>query len=124
METSNSQRISVIRSALDAMADHSEAITVELRLEAKKALAALDALLAKVSERVVALEEALEDTTEALELAAVRPGGKCNVQGMNVEKHAGTIRDLTPAELGIDPLDCVREPESGATPVVNCASSR
>jgi dihydroxy-acid dehydratase len=48
-------------------------------------------------------------TTEALELAAVRPGGKRNVQGMNVEKPAGTIRDLTPAELGFDPLDCVRE---------------
>jgi dihydroxy-acid dehydratase len=48
-------------------------------------------------------------TPEALELAAVRPGGKRNVQGMNVPMPAGTIRDLTPAELGFDPYDCVRE---------------
>ncbi len=46
---------------------------------------------------------------EALELAAVVAGGKHNVEGLNVSRRAGTIRDLSPAELGFDPYDCIRE---------------
>ena len=46
---------------------------------------------------------------EALELAAVTAGGTHNVEGMNVSRRAGTIRDLSPAELGFDPYDCIRE---------------
>jgi dihydroxy-acid dehydratase len=48
-------------------------------------------------------------TQEALELAAVVAGGTHNVEGMNVSRRAGTIRDLSPAELGFDPYDCIRE---------------
>jgi dihydroxy-acid dehydratase len=46
---------------------------------------------------------------EALELATVRAGGKRNVDGMNVPRPAGTIRELSREDLGFDPLDCVRE---------------
>jgi len=46
---------------------------------------------------------------EALELAAVRPGRQRNVEGLNVAKRPGTIRDLGPEILGFDPADCVRE---------------
>ncbi len=46
---------------------------------------------------------------EALELAAVVAGGTHNVEGMNVSRRTGTIRDLSPAELGFDPYDCIRE---------------
>jgi dihydroxy-acid dehydratase len=49
---------------------------------------------------------------EALELAAVRPGGKRNAQGLNVAKGPGTIRDLKPEDLGFDPADCIREAEN------------
>jgi dihydroxy-acid dehydratase len=48
-------------------------------------------------------------TQEALELAAVTPGGVRNSEGMNVPRAAKSIRDLTPAELGFDPADCIRE---------------
>jgi dihydroxy-acid dehydratase len=51
-------------------------------------------------------------TQEALELAAVTAGRKRNVQGMNVERQAATIRDLGPEVLGFDPMDCVREAAS------------
>jgi dihydroxy-acid dehydratase len=46
---------------------------------------------------------------EALELAAVTAGGTHNIEGMNVPRRAGTIRDLSPQELGFDPYDCIRE---------------
>ena len=48
-------------------------------------------------------------TQEALELAAVTPGGVRTSEGMNVRREAKSIRDLTPAELGFDPADCIRE---------------
>jgi dihydroxy-acid dehydratase len=48
-------------------------------------------------------------TQEALELAAVTPGGVRTSEGMNVRRAAKSIRDLTPAELGFDPADCIRE---------------
>jgi dihydroxy-acid dehydratase len=46
---------------------------------------------------------------EALELAAVTAGGQRTSQGMVVERKANTIRDLTNADLGFDPYDCIRE---------------
>jgi dihydroxy-acid dehydratase len=46
---------------------------------------------------------------EALELAAVTAGGTRNVDGLNVTRRAGTIRDLSAEELGFDPCDCIRE---------------
>jgi dihydroxy-acid dehydratase len=46
---------------------------------------------------------------EALELAAVRPGGRRSPEGMVVEKAPGTIRDLSAKALGFDPMDCIRE---------------
>ncbi|MEN6557135.1 MAG: dihydroxy-acid dehydratase [Thermoguttaceae bacterium] len=48
-------------------------------------------------------------SSEALALAAVRPGGHRTNQGMVVERSAASIRDLTPAQLGFDPKDCIRE---------------
>jgi len=49
---------------------------------------------------------------EALELAAVTAGGSRNLEGMNVVRRAGTIRDLSAKELGFDSYDCVREVEN------------
>jgi dihydroxy-acid dehydratase len=49
---------------------------------------------------------------EALELAAVSARGERNIEGMNVEKPAGSIRDLSSDDLGFDPYDCVREAEN------------
>ncbi len=46
---------------------------------------------------------------EALELAAVTAGGTRNVEGLNIARHADTIRDLSTQELGFDPHDCIRE---------------
>jgi dihydroxy-acid dehydratase len=46
---------------------------------------------------------------EALELAAVTPGGHRTNEGMTVQKTAATIRDLTKDDLGFDPYDCIRE---------------
>ena len=46
---------------------------------------------------------------EALQVAAVTAGRQRNAPGMSVAKDAGSIRDLTPDELGFDPADCVRE---------------
>ncbi len=48
---------------------------------------------------------------EALEVAAVTAGGKKSPEGMNVPRTAKSIRDLSPAELGFDPLDCIRTVE-------------
>ncbi|MGB9623423.1 MAG: dihydroxy-acid dehydratase [Phycisphaerae bacterium] len=45
---------------------------------------------------------------EALELAAVAPGGEPNVPGSSVKRTHKSIRDLTPDELGFDPYDCIR----------------
>ncbi len=44
----------------------------------------------------------------ALELAAVTAGGSKSPQGMNVPRTARSIRDLSPAQLGFDPFDCIR----------------
>ncbi|MGQ9576603.1 MAG: dihydroxy-acid dehydratase [Thermoguttaceae bacterium] len=51
-------------------------------------------------------------TQEALELAAVRPGGKRNLKGMNVPRRFASIRDLSSEDLGFDPRDCIREVDS------------
>jgi dihydroxy-acid dehydratase len=47
-------------------------------------------------------------TPEALQAAAVTAGGKQSPEGMNVPLKAASIRDLTPEQLGFDPLDCIR----------------
>jgi dihydroxy-acid dehydratase len=49
---------------------------------------------------------------EALEVAAVTAGGKKSPEGMNVRRAAKSIRDISPAELGFDPLDCIRTVEN------------
>jgi dihydroxy-acid dehydratase len=49
---------------------------------------------------------------EALELAAVTPGGMRTNQGMVVRRKAETVRELTKESLGFDPLDCIREVEN------------
>ena len=46
---------------------------------------------------------------EALEVAAVTAGGERNVQGMSVAKTVRSVRDLSSADLGFDPYDCIRE---------------
>jgi len=46
---------------------------------------------------------------EALELAAVTPGGKRTNQGMVVDRQAATVHDLSREQLGFDPYDCIRE---------------
>ncbi|MBN1591435.1 MAG: dihydroxy-acid dehydratase, partial [Pirellulales bacterium] len=46
---------------------------------------------------------------DALTLAAVTPGGQRNVEGLNVERTAGSIRELSPEMLGFEPADCIRE---------------
>ncbi len=51
-------------------------------------------------------------TPDALRLAAVRPQGKRNQEGMSVESGGLSIRDLSAADLGFDPADCVREVEN------------
>jgi dihydroxy-acid dehydratase len=48
-------------------------------------------------------------TADALELAAVTSGGTRTSEGMTVVRKAKSIRDLTPADLGCDPADCIRE---------------
>jgi dihydroxy-acid dehydratase len=50
--------------------------------------------------------------TEALELAAVTAGGSRTVEGMTVERRAKSVRDLKPADLGFDPLNCIREADN------------
>jgi dihydroxy-acid dehydratase len=47
--------------------------------------------------------------TEALELAAVTPGGERTPHGMTVVRKAASVRELTKEQLGFDPYDCVRE---------------
>ena len=49
---------------------------------------------------------------QALELAAVTPGGKRTHHGMVVDRRAASVRDLTKEQLGFDPYDCVREVEN------------
>ena len=46
---------------------------------------------------------------EALELAAVRAGGRRTNRGMSVARAAASIRQLSPEQLGFDPQDCIRE---------------
>ncbi|HLA83493.1 MAG TPA: dihydroxy-acid dehydratase [Thermoguttaceae bacterium] len=46
---------------------------------------------------------------EALSLAAVTPGGRRNVEGLNIEKTVGSVRELSADALGFDPADCIRE---------------
>lgn len=45
---------------------------------------------------------------DALELAAVRAGGKRTPNGVCVEKTVKSIRDLSKEQLGFDPYDCIR----------------
>ena len=42
-------------------------------------------------------------------MAAVTAGGARTNLGMTVRRQAKSIRDLSPADLGFDPLDCIRE---------------
>ncbi len=49
---------------------------------------------------------------EALEMAAVTASGARNSKGMSVRKRAGSIRELSQAELGFDPADCIREADN------------
>jgi len=49
---------------------------------------------------------------QALELAAVTPGGKRTHQGMVVDRRVVSVHDLTQEQLGFDPYDCVREVEN------------
>jgi dihydroxy-acid dehydratase len=49
---------------------------------------------------------------DALELAAVVPGGHRTPEGMKTVRVAKSIRELTPAELGFDPAECIREVEN------------
>jgi len=49
---------------------------------------------------------------EALALAAVTPGGRRNVEGLDVERTAGSVRELTADVLGFAPADCIREVEN------------
>ena len=48
---------------------------------------------------------------EALELAAVTAAGVRTPEGMTAPRQASSIRDLTAADLGFDPFDCIREVE-------------
>jgi dihydroxy-acid dehydratase len=47
--------------------------------------------------------------TEALQLAGVTAGNQRTSQGMTVPRKVESVRDLTPQDLGFDPLDCIRE---------------
>jgi dihydroxy-acid dehydratase len=49
---------------------------------------------------------------EALELAAVTPGGSRTNRGMVVDRQTASVRDLTNEQLGFDPYDCIREVEN------------
>jgi dihydroxy-acid dehydratase len=49
---------------------------------------------------------------EALELAAVTPGGQRTPEGLGVERTAASIRDLRAEQLGFDPYDCIREADN------------
>lgn len=54
-------------------------------------------------------------TADALELAAVGPGGRRLAAGSSVKRQHASIRDLTAKELGFDPLDCIRPVSSAYT---------
>ncbi len=47
-------------------------------------------------------------TAEALELAAVGPGGQRLAAGSSIRRTHKSIRELTPKDLGFDPFDCIR----------------
>src|SRR6185295_5498130 len=53
---------------------------------------------------------------EALELAAVGAGGKSTTRAWTVEKTDRSIRDLSPEQLGFDPLDCIRTVKNAYSP--------
>ncbi|MBN2580822.1 MAG: dihydroxy-acid dehydratase [Pirellulales bacterium] len=55
-------------------------------------------------------------TPEALELAAVLPGGQISPEGMRVERRARSVRELTEKDLGFDPADCIREAAGAYSP--------
>jgi dihydroxy-acid dehydratase len=46
---------------------------------------------------------------EALQLAGVTAGNQRTHEGMTVERKVESVRDLSQADLGFDPLDCIRE---------------
>jgi dihydroxy-acid dehydratase len=45
-------------------------------------------------------------------LAAVTARGVRNNEGMSVARTAGSVRDLSPDDLGFDPADCIREADN------------
>ena len=47
-------------------------------------------------------------SSDALELAAVRAGGVRTTEGCTAERTTHSVRDLSVAELGFDPYDCIR----------------
>jgi dihydroxy-acid dehydratase len=49
---------------------------------------------------------------EALELAAVTAAGVRTAEGSTAPRRASSIRELTPAQLGFDPMECIREAEN------------
>jgi dihydroxy-acid dehydratase len=49
---------------------------------------------------------------EALELAGVTAAGVRTAEGSTATRRVKSVRDLTPAQLGFDPLDCIREVEN------------
>lgn len=51
-------------------------------------------------------------TKEALELAAVQPGNRRTNEGMKVPRRVKSVSELTPAELGFEPTDCIRTVET------------
>ena len=53
---------------------------------------------------------------DALEMAAVRAGGKRTPEGCVVEKTVNTIRDLSNEQLGFDPYDCIRTCDHAYSP--------
>ncbi|MFZ5829931.1 MAG: dihydroxy-acid dehydratase [Planctomycetota bacterium] len=53
---------------------------------------------------------------QVLELAAVTAGGAKTNQGMQVERTAKSVRDLTNEKLGFDPHDCIREVDKAYSP--------
>ncbi|MBN2023477.1 MAG: dihydroxy-acid dehydratase [Pirellulales bacterium] len=53
---------------------------------------------------------------DALRMAAVRPRGVRNNEGLSVPSSAKSIRDLSPKDLGFDPADCIREVDKAYSP--------
>jgi dihydroxy-acid dehydratase len=51
-------------------------------------------------------------TQDALELAGVTAAGVRTAEGSTAAPRVKSVRELTPAQLGFDPLDCIREVEN------------